>query len=177
MKKTFTKIILLALAVVMLISAVSCQKDEFSAPTGMVTASTDEADFYFYVPKNWTVDNTTAAVSAYYTKEDPSSVSFMAWSLDDPSMTIDSWWDFNRSEIEIVFKNFTLETEENAVIDELYAKKYTYTASLGEFEYKIMQAACIKNGDVYVFTYTSIVDNFDTHLDDVNHMIDCIILK
>lgn len=177
MKNLLFKILLLGVLAAFALSLSSCEKDEFAPPTGMVTASDEKADFYFYVPDEWTVDYSTAAAGAYYSASDPSSVSVMAWELEYTDTTVDDWWALNQEDINLVFRNVAIESEENMTIDELYAKKYVYTASLGEYDYKIMQAACIKNTTVYLFTYTSIADNYDAHLEDVDQMLEFLIIK
>ena len=179
MKNILTKLILILLLAGMTLSLASCNKsnDEYAAPSGFMTASAESADFYFYVPDDWTVDYTTAAAGAYFSASDPSSVSVMAWELEHTDTTVDEWWAVNQDDVNLVFDNFSLESEENMTIDELYAKKYVYTASLGDYNYKIMQAACIKNTTVYLFTYTSIIDNYDAHLDDVAEMLEYLIIK
>ena len=88
-------------------------------------------------------------------------------------MTIPS----GEEEIEQVFDNFELESEENTTIDGLYAKKYVYTASLGGFDYRFLQAAAIKGTSVYLFTYASTAENYEAHLDDVNSMLGYLLLK
>lgn len=179
MKNILTKLILMLILAGMTLSLASCNKnnDEFAAPAGFVTASSESADFYFYVPDDWTVDYSTAAAGAYYSSADPSSVSVMAWELDYTDTTVDEWWELNQSEVESVFTDFNLESTENITINDLYAKKYTYTATLGSFSYRIMQAACVKNSTVYLFTYTSLPENFDEHTEDVNRMLDFLIIK
>ena len=178
MKNLITKILLITLLCVFAAALTSCgEKDEFAAPAGMVTASDEKADFYLYVPDDWTVDYSTAAAGAYYSPADPSSVSVMAWELEHTDTTVDEWWAVNQDDVNLVFDNFSLESEENMTIDELYAKKYVYTATLGDYNYKIMQAACIKNTTVYLFTYTSIIDNYDAHLDDVAEMLEYLTIK
>ena len=178
MKNIITKIILVAMLVVFAAVLTSCgEKDEYSAPAGMVTASDEKADFYLYVPEEWTVDYSTAAAGAYCSASDPSSVSVMAWELEHTDTTVDEWWAVNQEDVNMVFDNFVLESEENTTINDLYAKKYIYTASLGEYDYKFMQAACIKDSTVYLFTYTSVLDNFDSHLDEVAEMLEYLIIK
>jgi len=178
MKNLITKILLISMLTVFAAILTSCgEKDEFAAPAGMVTASDEKADFYLYVPDEWTVDYSTAAAGAYFSADDPSSVSVMAWELEHTDTTVDEWWAVNQEDITMVFDNFTLVSEENMTIDELYAKRYVYTASLGDFSYKIMQAACIKDSTVYLFTYTSVADNYDTHLEDVARMLDFLVIK
>lgn len=177
MKNLLTKILLLGVIAVFATSLASCESDEFAPPAGMISASDEKADFYFYVPDEWTVDYSTAAAGAYYSANDPSSVSVMAWELEYSDTSLDEWWSVNQEDLNLVFQNVAIETEENMTINDLYAKKYVYTATLGEYDYKIMQAACIKDATVYLFTYTSVVDNFDSHLDDVAQMLEFLIIK
>jgi hypothetical protein len=40
-----------------------------------------------------------------------------------------------------------------------------------------MQAACIKGSTVYRFTYTSVPENYDTHLEDVAEMLQFFVIK
>ncbi len=178
MKKLFMKLILFAVVLTFALSISSCEKKgDFSAPAGMITASDEKADFYLYVPDDWTVDLSTKAAGAYYSESDPSSVSVISWELENTDTSLDEWWEINIGDVELVFDNVNIEAEENITVDEIYGKKYIYTASLGEFEYKIMQVACIKNSVVYVFTYTSVAENFDLHTDDVNLMLEYLIIK
>ncbi len=176
MKKIFLKLLSAALLLSVALTLFSCGKDN-GAPAGMITASSEGADYYFFVPDDWTVDLSTKASGAYYGESDSSSVSVISWDLDNTVSTLDDWWNINLSDIELVFKDVTVVSEENTTVSELYAKKYTYTASLGEFDYKIIQVACIKNSTVYVFTYTSTLEYFDAHLDEVDMMLENLTVK
>ncbi len=176
MKKMLIKLLSVVLLLAVALTVFSCGKDD-GAPAGMVTASSEGADYYFFVPDDWTVDLSTKASGAYYGSTDSSSVSVISWELDSASSTLEDWWQVNLADIELVFKDVTVVSEENTTVSELYAKKYTYTASLGEFNYKIIQAACIKNSTVYVFTYTSTLEYFDAHLDEVDMMLENLTVK
>ncbi len=179
MKNILTKLLPALILAGLTLTMASCNKtqDEFAPPAGFITASSEASDFYFYVPDDWTVDYSTAAAGAYFSADDPSSVSVMAWELEYTDTTVEEWWELNQSEIESVFTNFTLESSENTTINDLYAKKYIYTAALGDYDYRIMQAACVKNSTVYLFTYTSLPENFDEHTDEVSQMLSFLIIK
>lgn len=175
MKKTTALLFALLFAVLAL---ASCgKKDAFAPPAGYALASDEKADFYFYVPDKWTVDYSTAAAGAYFSPSDPSSVSVMAWELPNTDTSIDEWWAMNREEIEKVFADFALESEENAEIDGQYAKKYVYSASVGGYAYRYQQVAAVKGTSVYLFTYASTPENYEKHLDEVNKMLEYMILK
>lgn len=169
--KKLTRIALIALTVLIALSLFSCGKKDDGVPAGMKRASDEMADFTLYVPEEWNVDMATAAVGAYYSASDPSSVSVMAWGLEYADANLDDWWEINLSEIEKVFTNVEIISEDNLDVDGLYAKRYVYSASLGDYDYTIMQAACLKRGAVYLFTYESIPENYDAHLTEVDEML------
>lgn len=163
------KILALLLAVSAL-ALTGCNSDN-EAPTGYKTASGEAADYTFFVPEDWTVDLSTGATSAFYSTDDPSSVSVMVWELPHTDTTLDEWWEMNLEDISLVFQNVAVEEPENVTMDGVYGKKYTYTADLGEFSYKIQQTAALHGGSVYLVTYTSLADTYDAHLEEVNNML------
>ncbi len=179
MKNLLLKIALIAVLAMYALSLSSCgnSNDPYAPPSGMASATDEKADFCLFVPDDWTVDYSTAAAGAYFSAADPSSVSVMAWELEYTDTTLDDWWETNVGEVSSVFSDFSLESEENITMSDLYAKKYTYTATLGDYSYKIMQAACIKNTTVYLFTYTSIPENFDAHTEEVSDMLEYFVIK
>lgn len=183
MKKSFApllgKISLLAVAAALLFTLAGCKKDssEYAPPTGFQLASDENADYCLYVPDKWTVDMTTAASGAYFSAADPSSVSVMAWDMGNTDSTLDDWWEVNKNDISLVFSDFSLVSEENTTIDGAYAKRYVYTAKLGEDEYKFLQQAALKNGSVYLFTYTAKAASYDSHIDEVEEIAGFIKLK
>ncbi|MBQ8402140.1 MAG: hypothetical protein IJX14_09450 [Clostridia bacterium] len=169
------RFLILMLAVSML-AMTGCNADA-EAPTGYKTASGEAADYTFFVPDDWTVDLTTGATSAYCSTEDPSSISVMAWELPNTDTTLDEWWAMNLEDISMVFQNLEAAAPENLTIDGVHGQKYVYTAELGEFSYKILQAAAIKNGTVYLITYTSLADTYDAHIEEVNNMVSFFLFK
>ena len=174
-----TKLIFTAILLAMTTLFSSCGKDgEIDVPSGMVAAFDSEiTDYHLFVPEGWTVDLTTAASGAYYSNSDPSGVSMMTWDLPNTDSTLDDWWTANEADLTMVFKNYTLESKENATIDGNYAQKYVYTVDLGENQYKIMQIGILKNAKVYMFTYTSLAELYDSHLDDVAQITENITIK
>lgn len=166
---------ILALALAMT-AMTGCDADK-NAPTGYKTASGEAADYVFFVPDDWTVDLTTGATSAYCSTEDPSSISVMTWELPNTDTTLDEWWQMNLEDISMVFQNVEPAEPENLTIGGIHGQKYVYTADLGEFSYKILQAAAIKSGSVYLITYTSLADTYDAHAEEVNNMISFFLFR
>ncbi len=179
MKNSLMKIALVIVLLMCAAALASCgnSDDPYAPPTGMISATDEKADFCLYVPDEWQIDYSTAAAGAYYSASDPSSVSVLAWDLEYTDTTVDEWWQTNVNEVGIVFDDINIETEENITMSDVYGKKYVYTASLGDFQYKIMQAACIKGSAVYLFTYTDIPENYDLHTEDVAAMLEHFIIK
>ena len=178
MKKSALRTIAAAFAISLTLSAASCKNtDEYAPPAGYTLASNENADYCLYVPDKWTVDMSTAAAGAYYSATDPSSVSVMGWDLQNYDSSLDEWWETNKTDLALVFTDFNEISEENTTLDELYAKRYTYTAKLGENSYKFLQEAAIKDGYVYVFTYTSLEDTFDSHLAEVEEILGYMVIK
>lgn len=179
MKNIFMKIALVIVLLMCAAALASCgnSDDPYAPPAGMVSATDNKADFCLYVPDEWQIDYTTAAAGAYYSASDPSSVSVLAWDLDYTDTTVEEWWETNVNEVGIVFDEINVESEENITLSDVYGKKYVYTASLGDFQYKIMQAACIKGSSVYLFTYTAVPENYDLHTEDVAAMLEHFIIK
>ncbi|MBE6617503.1 MAG: hypothetical protein E7627_06165 [Ruminococcaceae bacterium] len=176
MKRILNKIMLAGI-ILLLITAVGCQKDEFAPPKGMEHAADPLASFYLYVPEEWEVDYTRGTGGAYFSDSDPSSISVMAWALPNTDTKVEDWWTTNVSELEKVFDDFALVEEKNVTVDEAHGKSYTYTASLAGVDYKYMQVAFVKDGSVYLLTYTSIPENFDSHLEDVAEMLEFLTVK
>ena len=179
MKNLLMKIALVIVLLMCAAALASCgnSDDQYAPPTGMISATDEKADFCLFVPDEWQIDYTTAAAGAYYSASDPSSVSVLAWDLEYTDTTVDEWWQTNVNEVGIVFDDINVESEENITMSEVYGKKYVYTASLGDFQYKIMQAACIKGSSVYLFTYTAVPENYDLHTEDVAAMLEHFIIK
>ncbi len=177
MKRSLTRILLFIIIAAVALSAAACKKDKFAPPDGMVTASDPLASFYLYVPDNWTVDHTEGTGGAYYSANDPSSVFVTAWEMPNADSTIDDWWNTNLTDLTLIFRNFALVSEDTTVVNGLEAKSYTYTASLGDYNYKFMQVACLKDGSVYLITYTSLPETFDSHMADVEKMLEYFTIK
>lgn len=179
---------ILALVIVALSASVlsSCGDDESSVPDGMQLACDENTtDYLFYVPTTWKCDVKSGASTAYYSSSDTSSVSVMSFELNNADSNVDDWWKSFKSDFERVYENFKLEEDKKAVLDGVEAHRYVFTGSLshdngsGEADsadFKFMQVAAMRTQglsrpQVYVFTYTSNPENYDSHLEDVESML------
>lgn len=161
------------LAVIMLaLPLASCSEDsDVKVPNGMQLCTNDVINYNLFVPKDWTQSISTGAVGAYCSNEDPTNVTVMAWNVDS-STTLDSWWDGYVSDFKLVFDEMKLESKDNTTLGGVAAQKYTYTAKLGEYEYYYVQCACIHWSMVYVLTFTSSPERYESHLDELDQIIE-----
>lgn len=164
------KIFAALLCAVMLAFCACGDKSGIDIPEGFQLASDDAAYYYFFVPTGWTVDITSTATSAYVSSSDPSSVSVMSWSSGVSDMTPEEWWDSFIPDFEKVYDEFTVESEENMLLDGEAARSVVFTATLGDVKYKFRQIAAVHESVVYVMTYTSTEDFFELHTEDVGKM-------
>ena len=176
-KNLIKRVLALVIFVVLVFSLVSCTKDAY-APVGMKRITNkDIVDYTMYVPVEWTEDISTGIVTAYYSEKDRSNISVMAFDLDGDNlnMTVDEYWTDYKEDFIATFSDLAFEAEgEATLVDKIAAKKYVYTATVTGVQYKFMQVVTITNGTVYVFTYTSTPDYYDSHLEDVNEILSYI---
>ncbi len=173
MKNAKILITALLLAMMTLFTACGRNGNDVALPDGMILACDPEiTDYLLFVPQQWTVDMTTSASGAYYSNSDPSGVSMMVWEMEAADATLEDWWAINETDLTLVFQNYNLESEENTTVDGNYGRKYVYTADLGENHYKIMQIGILKDTKIYLFTYTSLAEFYDSHLEDVTAIIE-----
>lgn len=166
------KIALLLAVLILALSLAACgEQSDVNVPNGMQLCTNDVINYNLFVPEEWTPSISTGAVGAYCSAEDPTNVSVMAWNVDS-SMTLDAWWDGYVSDFELVFDEMTVVSEETTTLGDVAAKKYTYTAKLGEHEYYYVQCACIHWSMVYVLTFTSTPENCETHEEDLADILE-----
>ena len=158
------KITALILSLIAVFALASCSGSD--APSGMKLASNEVSDYYFYVPKNWTVDMSTGVASAYYSEKDRSNMSMTSYALSS-AMTADAYWESVRSTYAALFAEMSEPEVKTTALDGVEAKQYTYTAKAGTEQFKIMQIFCVKGETVYVFTFTATPEKFEEHIDKV----------
>lgn len=179
MKKRFT--IVLTCFLLFALCFTACGDSGDDAPDGMQTVSDPSVvDYSFYVPITWAADLGSGVVSAYHSKSDASSVTMNQWNLTDGITSVETWWEQYVPVFESSFRDFILESEEECLLGGVNARKYVYTGKLytgngdsedGMTTFRFMQVATIRRGMVYVFTYTSTADVYESNLTDVESML------
>ena len=185
MKRTLCFLICILSLIPLVLSG--CSDSE--TPDGYQNVATDNESFYFYVPKSW-VDNTpSGTASAYYSSDDYSNVSFTCMVIDPGEMDeLAEYKAISIEELGAVLPDFKLIedeaagdafAEETAPITIAGRETITleYECTLNGQTYKYMQAVTMKDDFFYIFTYTSLAENYDSHLEEVNSIISYITFK
>lgn len=168
--KKFIALIALVLA---LACFVSCAKEKDpSIPEGMTVSENDAVDYYLYYPEEWTVDRNDGMVSVYVSDTDRSNVSVTAFTAPADVSNIEDY--LNNDYLGYVESNFPelemLTSAEIATLGGVDSRRYVFTANIAGADYKFMQNITYRYGYIYIFTYTSTVELFDKHIDDVTKM-------
>ncbi len=179
MKKTVSIIAVLA---VVLAALASCgQNNDDTTPAGMKLASSETASYLFYVPETWQSDVSSGAATAYYSNSDTSSVSVMTFSLGSSDASVSDWWDSFEGDFKMIYDDFEIISREAVKLDGVDGEKIVFVGTLKHDEeaitFKFMQVAAVRQKtlsapEAYVFTYTSSPEVYDSHLADVQRMLD-----
>ena len=155
-----------------------CACSESDVPDDMKLASLDNVPFKLYVPKSWS-DNTASGISsAYYSNSDRSNVQVTIHLAEEGVSSVDDYWEKASEDYAAAMTDFANVGEAEAtVLGGLNAKKYVFGGKIGTTEYKYVQVISYANGSFYILTYTATPDNFDSHLEDVNRIIEAFKFK
>ena len=150
-------------------------------PEGMKLASFDEQPYLFFVPESWTVNNGSVISAAYFSDSDRSNVSLQMYMVSEKEIdkTVEEYFTECEARYKKIFKSYTLLEEECGEIEMAgkKARKYVYEIENGGVKYKQLQAIVVKGGVFYTLTYTATPENFDSHLADVEKMIEAFKIR
>lgn len=171
-------IVFVLIAIMLLMSLASCSKKDSTVPDGMSAAENEAVNFNFYYPELWQVSRNDGVVSVYASPTDSSSVSVIRDPLSVYVTSVDEYLELDEKNyfdrMRETFSDFTMVSDgEETTLGGAAAKQYVFTASVAGTVYKFRQVIAVRPGDeyVYVLTYTSTPELFDSHTDDVNSMI------
>lgn len=183
------------------LSILLCGCSNKEAPEGYHNAAGEHEAFYFYVPTTWTLNNTGGTASAYYSSSDMSNVSMTCMVIEPGEMdTLETYKSVSISELEAVLPDFKIvetpaaedtsaegtgaadETgaaEENkpVTIDGRETISFEYECTLSGKTYRYMQVVTLKGDMFYLFTYTALAENYESHLEDVSGILENIKFK
>lgn len=170
MKKIISIVILLATVAILLVSC-----SDPNTPDGMIQASGDSAPYLFYVPEDWKVDLQTGVTTAHDAEDLRVTVSVTAYELEKRDDTVETWWEVNLHDLEAAFVDYEEISNGNTELDGVHAVEYVYSAKIGEDSYTFRQVAAIKDGDVYLITYSAPSAVFEANAEEFTKMVDCFL--
>ena len=93
----------------------------------------------------------------------------VAVSLYEPnvSMSIDDYFDRCAEDYQKGLRGYTFIEKTDRTVSGKTARSYTYSAEYGDAKYRIMQTVFNDGKIMYSLTYTALEENFDTHMADV----------
>ena len=167
--KIVSIVVLLAVGAILMACSGQSIGDSW-VPAGMQLASGKDASYKLYVPNTWTVDTSTGLTTA---STDSGNISFYPQKLEDSSTSLSEYWSAYSDALRKSFSELSYETEgENILLDgTVPGLKYVYTAKLSEVSYKFMQVIAIREGYVYIFTYTSTEEHYQKGLEDAESRV------
>ena len=174
--------------------------DGVAVPGGMQLISPSTVDYYLFVSEDWMADISTGVVTAYRSETDPTNICMMSFGLKDMTMTYSEYWDSYEDQFKAIYTNFEMVDASETILGENTAGKYVYTATFfggtadttaaettGEaaeadstdeakktsdgVDYKFMTLVVVKNGSVYILTYTALASSYDNNISDFTEVI------
>ncbi len=194
MKRSLITLTCLLASLVLILSG--CSGSE--VPDGYQNAASENESFYFYVPKTWVLNSSGGTASAYYSSDDYSNVSFTCMVIDPGEMDdLEEYKAITLAELEAVLPDFSefvsvelLDPESTSEsgtiigsvvttlpIDGRETIMFEYACTLSGQTYNYMQVVTMKDDFFYIFTYTSLAENYEKHLDEVKQIVAYINFK
>ncbi len=147
-------------------------------PDGMQVASGQNDAFNLYVPKGWSVNTSGGTASAFYTSSDRSNVSMTSIMTEGGFQTLDDYQNAVETSLAGVLPSYEKTSDfTDTELAGKSARTFDYTCVLDGVNYKYRQVFCLYSGYFYVFTYTSTVENFDLHLEDISKILTEVTFK
>ncbi|MBO5778956.1 MAG: hypothetical protein J6R82_05265 [Clostridia bacterium] len=198
-----TKFLATALALLLTIPLLSgCGKQDPNAPSGFQTASNDKMEYSLFVPSSWIVDTdeNSMMISARASEYISTNISMIAYANEDYVVEKDEngkdispvpkYWSEYQKDLEKIFDTdkdnkttFVLNEEasgKTTLVGGEGTKKpatgytYVYSGKLGGVELQYMQVIIYQKNTFYLFTYTSIPDQYEEYMEDVEAILSYI---
>lgn len=181
------RIIAFLLCISMLFCAanmLSCSKEVATMgghPVGKLEFTNNAVDYKFYYPDSWQTQMNNGMACLYVSSDDPSNVSVTKFGLGDDFKTLDEYISglphSFMNEWNAVFGQTDFGTPNDIKLGTADAKQYIYEVTISEVAYKYMQVFALYNDSIYTLTYAARLERFDTHLENVNAIIESFEFK
>lgn len=139
-------------------------------PEGMEIASADQLEYRLYVPKLWICNAEDGVSEAYYPESERSNVTVTSYAPSD-SISVQSYFAQCEAEYRTTLPGYERLSETERTVAERSAYTYTYRTVVDGVEFRIMQTLFAYDSMIYSFTYTARVELFDSHMADVEAML------
>jgi hypothetical protein len=174
------KLLAIFLVFITVFSLASCGENS-SIPDGMILLENDKVTYTLCIPETWTVDIADGVSTAYASDKSNISLMTMQWSSASYNSLEEYCANYYKT-VKATMQNVSEieEYKENQYFGALPALKYVYTigadAKEGEEalpKYKFMQIFSYDtSGQVYIFTYTALEENYDSHTKAVAQIVE-----
>lgn len=176
LEENMKKFLLIIMTVMLFVTLTSCSKPETGLPEGMSLLDNDAVDYLFYYPQSWIADRNDGMVSAYVSENDRSNVSVTTFAAPADVASVEGYLTMGDTtyfdNMREAFPDLTMMSEgEEISLDGIPAMQYVFTATVAGDLYKFKQIIAYRYGYIYMMTYTSTNDGFDTHIDEVNSIV------
>ena len=165
------------IALMLLITATACSKNENTdIPEGMTAIENEASDYVLYYPEGWQTDRNDGMISVYVSEKDRSNVSVTTFAAPADVTSVDSYLTMGDTtyfdHMKETFPDLEMLTDaEETTLGGTPARQYVFTATVAGDTYKFRQVITYYYGNVYMLTYTSTLVGFDTHTDEVNSIV------
>lgn len=181
--KKITALLVAVLCVFSVVWLVSCTKDTMGGHTvGKLVYNDGSTDYQFEYPEKWQIQKNQGMVCLYVGADDPSNVSISTFGLGkDEFKTLEDYISGQlhsfQSEWNAVFGQTDFGEPTEITLGGEKAIQYIYPVTINTVEYKYMQVFTLHHDNVYTLTYAARAEVFDSHLQNVNQIIESFEFK
>lgn len=169
------KILALILVIITILSLVACNSEPLKDAKGNTIYRENVVDFTLYIPQTWILDTTSFVVSAHASENDSSSVTMTQAGLSG-YQEIPAIFNSTKDELTKLYTFKTLVEGTVRKIADTDAAVYQYSLTDKQTNTTLYYLQClfIRNGVLYTFTYSAIPELYESHMDEVNKMLNAI---
>ena len=168
MKKATLFCLICCLLLSVLLCACSKNEGNGDAPEGCLRAGNDAVDYTFCYAEDWELDRNDGMIAIKRnvgggTSLAYASISVQVFTLADSNAGANNYWDQYRADLVDLYGDriqFASEKEETR-LGGVIANRNRYTLALSDVTYTFEQVVCVRNGAVYILTFTAPEGGYD----------------
>ncbi|MBE6546603.1 MAG: DUF1795 domain-containing protein [Ruminococcaceae bacterium] len=142
-----------------------------NTPEGMEIASAKHLEYRFYVPQTWVCDAESGVSEAYFPESERANVTVTSYS-PNRSLSVQEYFESCERDYEKTLPAYERIGMTERTVSGRSAYSYTYRTTVEEREFTVMQTLFAYNEMIYSITYTALSEQFESHLSDVEAMLD-----